>query len=29
LTDTLERKPNALIFGKPGRVAPPKGTPNQ
>ncbi|HMJ06295.1 MAG TPA: MlaD family protein [Chthoniobacterales bacterium] len=29
LTDTLERKPNSLIFGKPGRVAPPKGSPNQ
>ena len=29
LSETLERKPNSLIFGKPGRVAPPKGTPNQ
>ncbi len=27
LTGTLERKPNSLIFGKPGRVAPPKGSP--
>jgi paraquat-inducible protein B len=27
LSDSIERKPNSLIFGKPGRVAPPKGTP--
>lgn len=27
LTGTLERKPNSLIFGKPGNVRPPKGTP--
>ncbi len=26
LTNTLERKPNSLIFGKPGSVAPPKGS---
>jgi paraquat-inducible protein B len=25
LSETLERKPNSLIFGKPGRVPPPKG----
>ena len=29
LSDTIERKPNSLIFGKPGKVAPPKGTPDQ
>lgn len=29
LSETIERKPNSLIFGKPGRVAPPKGTPGQ
>ncbi|MEO7168475.1 MAG: MlaD family protein [Spartobacteria bacterium] len=27
LTGTLERKPNSIIFGKPGKVAPPKGSP--
>ena len=27
LSDTIERKPNSLIFGKPGHVAPPKGSP--
>jgi len=27
LSESIERKPNSLIFGKPGRVAPPKGTP--
>ena len=27
LSGAIERKPNSLIFGKPGRVAPPKGTP--
>ena len=26
LTGTLERSPNSIIFGKPGGVAPPKGT---
>jgi paraquat-inducible protein B len=26
LSDTIERKPNSLIFGKPGHVAPPKGS---
>ena len=26
LTETLERKPNSLIFGSPGPVAPPKGS---
>ncbi len=26
LTETLERKPNSLIFGKPGPVPPPKGS---
>ena len=26
LTNTLDRKPNSLIFGKPGSVAPPKGS---
>ncbi len=26
LTNTLERKPNSIIFGKPGSVPPPKGT---
>jgi paraquat-inducible protein B len=26
LTNTLERKPNSIIFGKPGSVAPPKGS---
>ena len=26
LTETLERKPNSLIFGSPGAVAPPKGS---
>jgi paraquat-inducible protein B len=26
LTNTLERKPNSLIFGKPGNVPPPKGS---
>ena len=26
LTGTLERNPNSLIFGKPGDVAPPKGS---
>lgn len=26
LTSTLERKPNSIIFGKPGSVAPPKGS---
>jgi paraquat-inducible protein B len=26
LTSTLERKPNSLIFGKPGSVPPPKGS---
>ncbi|MGI8432968.1 MAG: intermembrane transport protein PqiB [Chthoniobacterales bacterium] len=26
LTNTLERKPNSLIFGKPGSVPPPKGS---
>lgn len=29
LSNTIERKPNSLIFGKPGKVAPPKGTPEQ
>ncbi len=29
LSGTIERKPNSLIFGKPGRVKPPKGTPRQ
>lgn len=29
LSGAIERKPNSLIFGKPGRVAPPKGTPGQ
>ncbi|MGI8435299.1 MAG: intermembrane transport protein PqiB [Chthoniobacterales bacterium] len=29
LSGTLERKPNSLIFGKPGKVAPPKGSPGQ
>ncbi len=29
LTGTLDRKPNSIIFGKPGRVTPPKGTPGQ
>ena len=28
LTGTLERTPNSLIFGKPGNVAPPRGTGN-
>ncbi|MDQ3198483.1 MAG: MlaD family protein, partial [Verrucomicrobiota bacterium] len=27
LSSTIERKPNSLIFGKPGKVAPPKGSP--
>ena len=27
LSGAIERRPNSLIFGKPGRVAPPKGTP--
>ena len=27
LSNTIERKPNSLIFGKPGKVAPPKGSP--
>lgn len=27
LSDTIERKPNSLIFGKPGKVAPPRGSP--
>ncbi|MDQ6809936.1 MAG: MlaD family protein [Verrucomicrobiota bacterium] len=27
LSGTIEQKPNSLIFGKPGKVAPPKGTP--
>ena len=27
LSETIERKPNSLIFGKPGKVAPPKGSP--
>nr|MBA3651875.1 MCE family protein [Chthoniobacterales bacterium] len=27
LSGTIERKPNSLIFGKPGRVEPPKGSP--
>ncbi|CAN5470745.1 intermembrane transport protein PqiB [soil metagenome] len=26
LTGTLERKPNSIIFGKPGKVPPPKGS---
>ncbi|MBA2435999.1 MAG: MlaD family protein [Verrucomicrobiota bacterium] len=26
LSNTIERKPNSLIFGKPGKVAPPKGS---
>ncbi len=26
LSSTIERKPNSLIFGKPGKVAPPKGS---
>ena len=26
LTDTLERKPNSLLFGSPGPVAPPRGS---
>ena len=26
LSGTLERKPNSIIFGKPGRVPPPKGS---
>jgi paraquat-inducible protein B len=26
LSSTLERKPNSIIFGKPGRVPPPKGS---
>ena len=26
VTDTLERKPNSIIFGKPGAVEPPKGS---
>jgi paraquat-inducible protein B len=26
LSGTIERKPNSLIFGKPGKVAPPKGS---
>ena len=26
LSSTLERKPNSIIFGKPGNVAPPKGS---
>lgn len=26
LTSTLDRKPNSIIFGKPGSVAPPKGS---
>ena len=26
VTDTLERKPNSLLFGKPGAVDPPKGS---
>ena len=26
LSETIERKPNSLIFGKPGHVAPPKGS---
>jgi paraquat-inducible protein B len=26
LTNTIERKPNSLIFGKPGNVPPPKGS---
>lgn len=26
VTDTLERKPNSLLFGKPGAVEPPKGS---
>ncbi|MDQ6912020.1 MAG: MlaD family protein [Verrucomicrobiota bacterium] len=29
LAGTLERKPNSLIFGKPGKVAPPKGSPER
>ena len=29
LSGTIERKPNSLIFGKPGKVKPPKGTPGQ
>lgn len=29
LSATIERKPNSLIFGKPGRVKPPKGTPGE
>ncbi|MEO5753809.1 MAG: MlaD family protein [Chthoniobacterales bacterium] len=29
LSSTIERKPNSLIFGKPGKVAPPKGSPPQ
>lgn len=27
LSGTIEQKPNSLIFGKPGKVAPPKGSP--
>jgi len=27
LSGTIERKPNSLIFGKPGKVEPPKGSP--
>ena len=26
LTSTLDRKPNSIIFGKPGSVPPPKGS---
>ncbi len=29
LSGTIERKPNSLIFGKPGKVKPPKGTPGE
>ncbi len=28
LTGTLERNPNSIIFGKPGGVAPPRGSGN-
>lgn len=29
LSGTIERKPNSLIFGKPGKVKPPRGTPQE
>lgn len=29
LSGTIERKPNSLLFGRPGKVAPPKGSPER